>query len=82
MTKIHLKGGAYSKGGAYWKESAKSEQGGGGILLLRTFLCDIAVPGNRACVVETEWLLRENKRNMLVITIINGKIEFLRNPGI
>ena len=28
LTKMHLKGGAYSEGGAYWKESTKSNHYG------------------------------------------------------
>ena len=40
--------------------------GGGGVegrnfLCERTSKCDIAVPGNRACVVTIEWLLRASE---------------------
>ena len=37
-------------------------RGGKKLLLLRTFLCDITVPGNRACAEETGLLLREKQK--------------------
>ena len=42
------------------------------------WLCDIAVPGNRACTVESGWPVREKNRIMLVIAVIGFRIEVLQ----
>ena len=59
LTKTHSKGGAYSGGGAYWKEGAKSNHYGRPVLI---------VPGNFPTFYE-------HIRRSLIEKCIEGKAE-------
>ena len=57
-------------------------QGGRNFFWLGLKRCDIAVPGNRECAVQSRWLLRGKQITMLVMVVNGGRIEVLRIHGI